>query len=70
MQWFSASNDPRIAVHGLPFHAENQGRFLRLPLRAEGVVRPEVWGLAKQTSGGRVRFRSNTTTRTSRSITT
>lgn len=60
MQWIE-STDARLTVNGLAWHAENGGRFCRLPLRAEGVVRPQVWHLAQYPSGARVRFRSDTT---------
>lgn len=60
MQWIE-TGDPRLQIDGLPFHRENGGRFCRLPLRAEGVVRPEIWWLAQMPSGGRIRFRSDTT---------
>lgn len=59
MEWISAL-DPRWTVCGLPWHAENDGTLARLPLRADNLVRPEVRGLGRQLSGGRIRFRSDT----------
>lgn len=55
VQWIPFP-DARTPVFGLPFFTETTPDLLRLPKRAEGVVRDPVWGLAQQTSGGRIRF--------------
>lgn len=60
MEWINAL-DPRFAVSGLHWHAENGGTLARLPLRADELVRPEVKGLGRKLAGGRIRFRSSTT---------
>jgi len=60
MTWIDAT-DPRLQVAGLPWLAENRGKFLRLPERAKGQVRPPIWWLAQMPSGGQIRFRSDTT---------
>lgn len=60
MDWINAL-DPRFTVNGLYWHAENGGVFARLPLRAGATLRPEVRDLGRHLTGGRVRFRSNTT---------
>ncbi|WP_374713608.1 SGNH/GDSL hydrolase family protein [Symbiobacterium terraclitae] len=60
MTWIAAT-EPPLQVAGLPWQAENGGRFLRLPERARAQVRPEIWWLARMPSGGQVRFRSDTT---------
>lgn len=60
MRWIQAT-DTRLQVDGLPWFAENERRFLRLPMRGQTRVRPEIWDLAEMPSGGVVRFRSNTT---------
>lgn len=54
--------DDRLEVNGLWWFAENSPQVWRLPGRLKGVVRGEVWELALQPSGGRVRFASDTTT--------
>lgn len=52
--------DERLAVNGLWWFEENAPELWRLPRRLEGTVRPEVWELAMQPSGGRIRFASDT----------
>jgi lysophospholipase L1-like esterase len=59
--WIPAS-DRRFTVNGLPWFDENGGEFIRLPKRAKGVVREPVWELSTMPSGGRVRFKTDTTT--------
>jgi len=54
--------DPRLAVHGLPWFAEDKPVLRRLPARLEARFRPAVWGLAQHPSGGRIRFRTDSTT--------
>ncbi|MHC4714447.1 MAG: SGNH/GDSL hydrolase family protein [Planctomycetota bacterium] len=53
--------DETLVVNGLWWFAENSPELWRLPGRLRGTVRPEVWELALQPSGGRVRFASDTT---------
>ncbi len=60
LQWFPAT-DSRFVVSGLPFFQENEGKWWRFPRRAETQVPPLVWRLSKCPSGGRIRFRSDTT---------
>jgi hypothetical protein len=59
-KWIPANSD-HFAVSGLHWFKENDGEFIRLPKRAQGVVRPEVWGLANAPSGGRIRFKTDST---------
>ncbi len=59
--WISAT-DQRFTVNGLPWFEENGREFIRLPKRAQGVVRDPVWDLSVMPSGGRVRFRTDSTT--------
>ncbi|MBK5290423.1 MAG: SGNH/GDSL hydrolase family protein [Acidobacteriia bacterium] len=54
--------DAAFEVNGLPWYQENQGALIRLPLSLEKVVRPPVWSLSQSPSGGRIRFRSDSTT--------
>jgi len=51
--------NPRLAVAGLPWLAENEGQLTRLPVRLKDTFRPIVWSLAQHTSGVRIRFRTN-----------
>lgn len=53
--------DARFEVDGLPWFKENGGAWIRLPLRIKDQVRPPVWNLAQSPSGGRIRFRTNST---------
>lgn len=49
-----------VAVNGLPFWQED-GVLRRLPARLKDKVPPAVWALSQHTSGGRLRFISDTT---------
>lgn len=60
LNWVPAA-DPRFTVSGLPYFKESGDKWQRLPDRAKAVVPPAVWRLSLQPSGGRIRFRSNTT---------
>jgi lysophospholipase L1-like esterase len=53
---------PSSQVHmdGLPWYSENGGELFRLPVRLKDTYRQPVWELAQSPSGGRIRFRSNT----------
>jgi hypothetical protein len=53
--------DPRLSVHGLPWFTEDKPVLRRLPLRLKDRFRPPVWDLAQDPSGGRVRFRTDST---------
>lgn len=50
-----------LVVNGLAWFGENDGEIWRLPKRMKDVVRDEVWELALCPSGGRIRFKSDTT---------
>jgi hypothetical protein len=54
--------DARLGVYGLPWFSEDQPALRRLPLRLKGRFRPPVWDLAQDPSGGRLRFRTDSTT--------
>jgi len=60
MQWIDFP-DPRLPVSGLPWFQENCPELWRLPKRIKGDVRPPVWELAQQPSGGRIRFSTDAT---------
>lgn len=51
--------DARIGVSGLPWFAEEKPLLRRLPSRVKESLRPQVWALAQQPSGGRLRFRTD-----------
>ena len=51
--------DARMERNGLPWFQENHGEWIRLPLRIKDQVRPEVWSLAQDPTGGRIRFRTD-----------
>ena len=53
--------DPRLSVHGLPWYAENLGEAIRLPKRLKASLPPAVWNLGLSPSGGRIRFRTDST---------
>jgi hypothetical protein len=54
--------DPRLAVYGLPWFNEDSPVLRRLPARLKDRFRPPVWDLAQQPSGGRIHFRTDSTT--------
>src|SRR5689334_13820987 len=54
--------DPRLKVYGLPWFNEDQPTLRRLPLRLKDRFRPPVWDLAQDPCGGRIRFRTDSTT--------
>lgn len=59
-QWISATNR-RMTVRGLAWFEENKRSFSRLPMRAEKIVRPDVWTLGQAPASARVCFKTNST---------
>ncbi len=53
--------DARFTVNGLPWFDEDKPVLRRLPARLKEQFRPPVWGLAQDPSGGRIRFRTDST---------
>jgi hypothetical protein len=51
--------DERLAVHGLAWFHEDKPVLRRLPARLKETFRAPVWSLAQQPSGGRLRFRTD-----------
>jgi len=49
----------QFEVDGLPWYSENGGELFRLPFKLKDCYRPPVWDLAHDPSGGRIRFRTN-----------
>ncbi|OQB35529.1 MAG: hypothetical protein BWY06_03121 [Candidatus Latescibacteria bacterium ADurb.Bin168] len=58
MRWVDFPNDSFV-VNGLPWFGETKPKLWRLPERMKAIVRPPVWDLATNPSGGRIRFRTN-----------
>jgi len=57
LDWFDAR---KLTVEGQGFR-DVKSPWDRLPARAEGVVRPEVWNLSRDSAGMLVRFLASTT---------
>jgi hypothetical protein len=57
LEWYDAK---KFTVEGLGFR-DVKSAYDRLPGRAEGVVRPEVWNLSRDSAGALVRFVASTT---------
>ncbi len=55
-----AITETGIGICGLPWFAHNGEKLWRLPKELEGVVSEALWGVAKNTSGARLRFASDT----------
>ena len=53
--------DDRLQVNGLAWFTEDRSVLRRLPSRLKDTFRPPVWELAQQPSGGRIRFRTDST---------
>jgi len=58
LRWIQLSNE-QVEVNGLPWYRENGGELVRLPARLKDTYRKPVWDLAQSPSGGRIRFRTN-----------
>ncbi len=57
LDWHDAK---KFTLEGFGFR-DVKSPYDRLPARAEGVVRPEVWGLSRDSAGALVRFTTDTT---------
>lgn len=55
--WRSARKEP-FAIHGV-IYDEAEGQFIRLPTEVSKAVSNAVYNLSKMTSGGRVRFKTD-----------
>ena len=55
--WRSALESP-FSVHGVTYDSD-LGMFLRMPKEVSAKVSPQVRGLSERTSGGRVRFKTD-----------
>jgi hypothetical protein len=50
-----------LELSGMPWYTHNGNRLWRLPLELEDQVSKALWSVSQNTSGGRIRFRSDTT---------
>jgi len=53
--------DSKFTINGLPWLAENNGELIRLPRRLESQIPKPVWNLGLDPTGGRIRFRTDST---------
>ncbi len=60
LRWIPLATQ-NVEVDGLPWYGENGGELVRLPARLKDTYRKPVWDLAQSPSGGRIRFRTNST---------
>jgi hypothetical protein len=51
--------DKRLTLSGLPWFSKDKPLLCRLPARLKDSFRKELWDLALQPSGGRIRFRTD-----------
>lgn len=51
-----------VQINGLPWYGENGGELYRLPSKLKDTYRQPVWELAQDPSGGRIRFRTDSST--------
>src|SRR6185312_8942658 len=61
LRWIQLPSS-QMEVDGLPWYGENSGELFRLPVRLKDTFRKPVWELAQSPSGGRIRFRTNSST--------
>ncbi|HEV2445573.1 MAG TPA: SGNH/GDSL hydrolase family protein [Candidatus Sulfopaludibacter sp.] len=65
LHWMPVTS-PKIDVAGLPWFQDNHGEFWRLPARSQDAFPKPVWNLARDPAGGRIRFRTDSSTVTLR----
>ena len=61
LHWMPVTS-PKVDVAGLPWIQENHGEFWRLPARSRDAFPKEVWNLSLDPTGGRIRFRTDSST--------
>jgi len=61
LHWMPVAS-PKIDVAGLPWFQENHGEFWRLPARSKESFPQAVWNLSLDSTGGRIRFRTDSST--------
>jgi lysophospholipase L1-like esterase len=60
-KWLKVGEDKNLKVYGLPWFAENNGLFYRLPVREQENITETAWWMSKCPSGARVRFKTDST---------
>jgi len=60
LRWLAIPHDG-LEIDGLPWFAQNDGEFFRLPAASKDKFPAPVWNLAKSPSGGRIRLRTDST---------
>jgi hypothetical protein len=60
-EWRPVSS-ANVDIAGLPWFQENKGEFWRLPARSKETFPPAVWNLSLDPTGGRIRFRTDSST--------
>jgi hypothetical protein len=58
LRWLTPADAP-LEIDGLPWFAENKGELIRFPERLKDTLPKAVWNLALSPSGGRIRFRTD-----------
>jgi lysophospholipase L1-like esterase len=58
LHWITLPSS-QVQVNGLAWYGENGGELFRLPVRLKDTYRQPVWDLAQDPSGGRIRFRTD-----------
>jgi len=58
LHWITLPSS-QVQVNGLAWYGENGGELFRLPVKLKDTYRQPVWDLAQDPSGGRIRFRTN-----------
>jgi len=61
LRWMALPS-ANVQISGLPWYSENGGELYRLPAKLQDTYRRPVWELAEDPSGGRIRFRTDTST--------
>lgn len=51
----------QVEVDGLPWYKANDSQFIRLPVSRKATYPKAVWDLAQDSTGGRIRFRTDST---------
>lgn len=58
-KWSNPAKSAQRVIEGQGWHGNNASTYDRLPARAKGKVREEVWDLGKQSAGVYLRFTTN-----------
>lgn len=57
-RWIQLPNQ-QFEVDGLPWYKQNDSQFIRLPISRKDTYPKAVWRLAQDSTGGRIRFRTD-----------